>query len=361
MLPDDDLAKHGLNRHAISSPLVPRRESMSVLLNNDKLDRLDHDTIVIGLVNNMPDAALDATERQFIALLDAAGGQTKIRLRLFALPEVSRGASARQRLEHRYSDMAELWPSSIDGLIVTGAEPCAPDLKDEPYWASLIRVLEWAQDKTISSVWSCLAAHAAVLHLAGIRRRRLAQKCSGVFACTKVSHHPLTDGMPAQFFIPHSRYNGLCEAEIVNAGFTALTRSPETGLDMFIKEGKSLLLFVQGHPEYQGHTLLREYRRDIGRFLRGEVGTYPNMPKGYFDAAATAHFLQFRERALADRSKDMLAELLADIPDSTLTNTWRPSAVRLYRNWLNLIAASKRAGVAAGEPQDCSSLRVSEV
>ena len=30
-------------------------------------------------------------------------------------------------------------------------------------------------------------------------------------------------------------------------------------------------------------TLLLEYRRDIGRFLRGERDTYPPMPQGYFD------------------------------------------------------------------------------
>jgi homoserine O-succinyltransferase len=334
---------------------------MSVLIDNGKPDRLDPDTVVIGLVNNMPDAALEATERQFINLLDAAGGRTKVCLRLFALPEVPRGPSSRQRLARHYSDIATLWSNPIDGLIVTGAEPCAQDLKDEPYWNSLIRILEWAQDNTISSVWSCLAAHAAVLHISGIRRQRLTEKCSGVFSCTKVTQHPLTDGIPTEFSIPHSRYNGLPESEIVAAGFTAMTHSPDIGLDMFAKEGKSLLLFVQGHPEYQDHTLLREYQRDIGRFLQGEMSTYPNMPKGYFDAAATAHFLQFRERVMADRSKAMLAEPSPDIPISVLTNTWRPSAVRLYGNWLSQIAQSKGAHTAIERPRDISTARVSDV
>ena len=328
---------------AIHLTVCSENRIMSVVLNNGKLDRPDEDTIVIGLVNNMPDAALEATERQFVDVLEAAGGQTKVRLRLFALPEVPREASGRKRLQQHYSDIGELWQSPIDGLIVTGAEPCAPDLRDEPYWASLIRVLQWVEDNRISSVWSCLAAHAAVLHLSGIRRRRLAEKCTGVFLCDKAGNHPLTEGLPDQFSVPHSRYNGLREEEIVAAGFMALTRSPDAGLDMFIKEGKSLFLFVQGHPEYQEHTLLREYRRDIGRFLRGEVETYPAMPKGYFDAAATAHFLQLRERALTDRSKDMLAQLSAGTPELILNDTWRPSALQLYRNWLSLIAARKGA------------------
>ena len=43
-------------------------------------DRGKH--IEIGLVNNMPDAALQATERQFSSLLEAASGRLDVRLRL---------------------------------------------------------------------------------------------------------------------------------------------------------------------------------------------------------------------------------------------------------------------------------------
>ena len=43
---------------------------------------------MIGLVNNMPDAALQSTENQFAGLLhEASGGQT-VRLRLTSLPEL---------------------------------------------------------------------------------------------------------------------------------------------------------------------------------------------------------------------------------------------------------------------------------
>ena len=47
-------------------------------------------SIEIGLVNNMPDAAVEATERQFVQLLDAASGETVVHLKLFSLPEVAR-------------------------------------------------------------------------------------------------------------------------------------------------------------------------------------------------------------------------------------------------------------------------------
>ena len=43
----------------------------------------------------------------------------------------------RTELANRHRDLAELWATPLDGLIVTGAEPVAADLKDEPYWAAL--------------------------------------------------------------------------------------------------------------------------------------------------------------------------------------------------------------------------------
>src|SRR2546428_2540532 len=56
-----------------------------------------------------------------------------------------------------YAGIENLWDSRLEGLIVTGTEPRSPDLRDEPYWGSLTRVLEWAEHNTHSAVWSCLA------------------------------------------------------------------------------------------------------------------------------------------------------------------------------------------------------------
>src|SRR5215510_819232 len=136
---------------------------------------LDRSCLDIGLVNNMPDAALDATVRQFRGLLGAAAGDTAVRLTLYTLPEVPRSDFGRQQVSG-YSTTDELWDSHLDGLIITGAEPQAADLRDEPYWQSLTRVLEWAEGHTYSTILSCLAAHAAVLHLDGIARSPIPDK-----------------------------------------------------------------------------------------------------------------------------------------------------------------------------------------
>ena len=229
----------------------------------------------------------------------------------------------------------------------------APSLKDEPYWESLKTLLEWAEHHTYSSVWSCLAAHAAVLHLDGIRRRPLGHKLCGVFECARVSDEPLTArltaGVPDRTCVPHSRWNGLPSDALAGCGYQVLTRSEDAGIDAFVKLRKSLLVFFQGHPEYEADSLLLEYRRDVGRFLRREKSAYPLMPEGYFDEDAAAQLGSFRERALSDRtshrSPDRNDKLLADFPlaplAAKLKNRWRPAAVRVYRNWLLYLSEQK--------------------
>jgi homoserine O-succinyltransferase/O-acetyltransferase len=300
--------------------------------------------IDIGLVNNMPDAALNATERQFLALLRAAAGDIPVHLTLYTLPEVPRTDFGREQVS-RYSAFRDLWKSHHDGLIVTGTEPRAADLKDEPYWESLTSVLEWAESHTYSTILSCLAAHAGVLHIDGIARRPLGDKRFGVFECVRVSDHPLTAAAPSHLQMPQSRWNEIPEEALLACGYRVLTRSEDAGVDAFVKQRKSLFVFFQGHPEYDAPTLLLEYRRDIGRFLRRERETYPPMPHGYFDEETTGALTALRERALLDRREELLAEFPTEMAAGKVTNTWRSTAESLYRNWLQYIRAQKQHNV----------------
>ena len=180
--------------------------------------------IEIGLLNNMPDAALHATERQFASLLKAAAGPHEVRLRFYSLPEVPRGEYTRVYMGALYGELDEMFDANLDGLIVTGAEPRAAELADEPYWNRLARVIDWAEANVAASYWSCLAAHAAVQHLDGVRRVPLAAKCSGVFDCDVVGEDALLTHLHEPIRAPHSRLNGLDEQELAAHGYTVLTR-----------------------------------------------------------------------------------------------------------------------------------------
>ena len=79
---------------------------------------------------------------------------------------------------------------------MTGTEPRAANLTEEPYWGPLTQVLEWAEHHTVSTILSCLAVHAAVLYSDGIDRCALPHKCFGVFDFDKAADHPILDGVP---------------------------------------------------------------------------------------------------------------------------------------------------------------------
>lgn len=302
-------------------------------------------TLTIGLINNMSDGAMEATERQFLSLLDSASVDMTIELSLYSLPGVPRGEFGTEHIDNYYSNVETLWDTKLDGLIVTGREPSTPNLEEEPYWESLTRVVEWAQNNTYSTIWSCLAAHAAVLYLDGIRRVKSNQKKFGVFTCAQQRDHALLAGAPSRFNVPHSRWNGLREEELTDGGYSVLTRAADIGVDTFIKQQNSLFVFFQGHPEYESHTLLLEYRRDIGRYLRGETTMFPLVPVDYFDRD-TVKTLTALERACNIRPQEaLLAEAYRALDATSIENSWHSTTVGTYRNWLESISAQKHLQV----------------
>src|SRR6516165_3114202 len=119
----------------------------------------DGSRVVIAFVNNMPDAAIRSSERQFRGLLQAAAGGFEVVLKGYYCPEIPRSDVARTTFLQPYQEVNELWTSQIDGLIVTGAEPRADNITDEPFWPLLARLIDWAEENTVSAIWSCLAAH----------------------------------------------------------------------------------------------------------------------------------------------------------------------------------------------------------
>jgi homoserine O-succinyltransferase len=257
------------------------------------------------------------------------------------LPQVPRGEFTRRRILSDYAEIGRLWDTKLDALIVTGMEPRAAALTDEPYWPIFTELIDWAERNTTSSIWSCLAAHAVALHRDGIERRPMPAKCFGVYECTKEADHPLLAGAPARTLVPHSRWNDISADALAAAGYTVLTRSPEIGVDTCIKEDRSLFVLLQGHPEYDPTTLLREYRRDVGRYLRRESEGYPAPPRYYLDAASERSLEAFRRRALAARNPELLEGFPAASVVERFANAWHASALRLYRNWLSGLSAHR--------------------
>jgi homoserine O-succinyltransferase/O-acetyltransferase len=295
----------------------------------------------IALINNMPDPALEDTELQFFDLLDVASGATQVFVRLYSLTGVPRTDRGQRHLNSFYFEFDDLWKTPLDGVIITGTEPRDPDLRNEPYWGLLAEVFDWAARNTNSTILSCLAAHASVLHFDRIPRHRLPDKQFGVFEAAKHCDHPLMNGVKNGLQLPHSRWNEVRADELSTAGYDVLTSSVLAGVDVFVKKiRQSLFLHFQGHPEYSPETLFKEYRRDIKRFLRGERETYPTMPHDYFDRAATGILEDFRGKALADPREEMMQSFPESVAKG-LQSAWHSSAVLIYSNWLQYLASEK--------------------
>jgi homoserine O-succinyltransferase len=310
----------------------------------------------IGLVNNMSDGAIMRTEHQFRNLLQQSGNGASVQVVCYSLPDIPRSGKIQEHIAASYQPIGALREDPPDAIIVTGAEPRSADLRDEPYWGSLASLIGWLDDQGIPAMFSCLAAHAAVLRLDGISRAALDDKCFGVFEHEIAPDEPLMDGAGARMWLPHTRWNQVSERALVNAGYQILSWSKAAGVGFFARERRGLWLFCQGHPEYDGPDLLREYRRDVARFLSGERATYPELPHDYFRATETQVLGEFRRQALA-RGDVSIMDTFPRIQQGASTwDAWRPAAISVFGNWLNHVAAIKQlpgtlTGVAGPDRQ----------
>jgi homoserine O-succinyltransferase len=282
----------------------------------------------IAILNNMSELGMPAAERQFGEIF------TGLPLRWFSL-----------RPRDGYEPVETLLKlSHVGGLILTGLEPSAASLAEEPIFPMLARVIDWAADHSDSTVFSCLAAHVAAFHLDHISRVALPNKLSGLFRSWKLNNHALLRDFAPVWVAPHSRFNTLHASDLQYAGYRVLADSEHAGPDIIVKEcGQSLFVLLQSHLEYDARSLMREYRRDILRFLTGERASYPEVPIDYFDDLTVEGFEALRHRALRNPHPDIMIEIQTLIGNANLTCPWKINARRFYENWLALLApASSR-------------------
>ena len=295
--------------------------------------------VSVGLINNMGDRALKVTERQFGALMSKAAGGIDVQFRVFALRKTTRSPRAFEYISAHYEPASAAMNGDLDALIITGAQPQADRLNDEPYWEELVELIEWAKTNTVSTILSCLAAHAGVLHLDGIERRPLPEKCTGVFAFEAQHAHPFVGEEGRVRLTPHSRYNGVLQSDLEQAGYVVLTSSPRHGVDSFTKCFGSQFVFLQGHPEYDANSLAREYLRDMDLYLRGESDRIPARPKGYFGAEAEAKLSAMDCWTHQRRSQEQIQDLWIIERLAPAEAIWREAAVSFFHTWIEMVAS----------------------
>jgi len=292
---------------------------------------------VCAFVNNMPDSAFAATELQFTDLLAAGAGSDTVELRRYTMEGVPRGERTAPLIAEGYSPLDQLWRHPPpDLLIVTGSEPLAPLIEDEPYWDDLHDLLAWGRENVASMLLSCLAAHAALLVFDGLTRTRLPAKCTGVFRQDVEAGHRLVSCVGREVVLPHSRLNTVPLDEVRGAGYSVALSSEVTDWAVASKsvDGAEVVV-VQGHPEYGPPSLLREYHRDVRRYVTRERDGLPVLPLHCVSQADWGNLERLQTR-LAEGERD--PELLDSFPFSEAAGraewSWRDTAVKMYTNWM---------------------------
>jgi homoserine O-succinyltransferase len=302
-------------------------------------DQQDIRELHIGLLNMMPDAALAATERQFLRLIGESNPIAQLFVHPFTLDVLPRDNWSREHIEKYYDNFEQIKHQGLDALIITGANVIGPDLSREVFWESLIEVADWAHQNVTSTLCSCLATHAVLDFRFGQKREQQRAKKWGVFRHQVVDvSHPLVDDINSEFDVPHSRWNSVYPQQFRAAGLKILVTGDDGCVHLATSPDGFRTIFFQGHPEYDTVSLLKEYKRDVNLYIKGDLIDYPPLPENYFsdfNAAVCREYQGRIDRSLSQQSK--VPEFPEHLLLKNLRNTWQDTASAVIGTWLGLI------------------------
>ena len=214
-----------------------------------------------------------------------------------------------------------------------------PDLAQESFWQPLIEVMDWAHTHVTSTICSCLATHAVLQFRYGQKRRPLGDKRWGVYSHRVTDRkHPLVNGVNTRFDVPHSRFNQIDRSQFESARLQVLAESDAVGVHLAVSPDLFRTVFFQGHPEYDINSLLKEYKREVRRYVQGTRADYPPFPENYFSLQSEAILNEYQERVHAARhSGAAVPELPETLIGASLDNTWHDSAEAVINNWIGRV------------------------
>ncbi|MGE0717887.1 MAG: homoserine O-succinyltransferase [Alphaproteobacteria bacterium] len=262
------------------------------------------------LVNLMPDKT--TTETQFGRLLGASRHHVSVALTV--PPGAVRREAVATHVSAFYTPWQEALSAPFHGVIVTGAPVERLAFQDVRYWRELAGLFDLAAARGIPAFYVCWAAQASLWHAHRVPKRLLPEKASGVYpqVIRDFEAHILR-GIGSMLRTPVSRHTTARSADIPgDRGVRVLADSPTTGLCL-AHDRRRRAYCMLNHLEYDAGTLAREYARDRA------AGLAVPMPRGYFPG---------------------------DDPSAPPIADWRPVAVRIFRNWLDEVAAARQPSSA---------------
>ena len=315
-----------------------RQEGETVLPGDEALQQEIRE-LHIGLLNMMPDKALEATERQFFRLIGESNQIAQFYVHPFTLSALPRGEKAQAHIDKYYESFDSIKAQGLDALIITGANVVGSELSDQPFWQPLIEVIDWAYENVTSTLCSCLTTHAVMEFRYKQKRRPLNYKRWGVYSHRVVDRqHPLVNGVNTRFDVPHSRFNQIDRQQFETSGLHVLAESEDAGVHLAVSEDQFRLVLFQGHPEYDIISLLKEYKREVKHYFSSDNNEYPLFPENYFSLRLQAILNEHREKVeLAKKKKQSFPAMPEDLIADVLDNTWHDTAEAVINNWIGKV------------------------
>ena len=286
---------------------IPNELPAVKTLNEENIFVMTHERAVnqdirplhILILNLMPKKI--ETETQLSRLLGNSPLQVEIEL-IHTRSHESKNTSQAHMLSF-YKVFDDVKDKTFDGMIITGAPVEQLEFEQVEYWDELCEIMEWSKTHVWSTFHICWGAQAALYYHYGIKKRPLEKKLFGVFR-----HHAdykraiLLRGFDDEFYVPHSRHTTVLREDVEKIpSLKILASSDEAGLyAVMTPQGRQI--FITGHSEYDGDTLMHEYLRDV------TLGRDIDVPQNYFPD---------------------------DDPTREPIVNWRGHANLLYSNWLN--------------------------
>lgn len=204
-------------------------------------------------------------------------------------------------LAYHYASLDSIKDQYFDGLIVTGAPVEQLDFTDVDYWDEFLEIRNWSLTHTVSQLFTCWGAQAALNIDFQIPKVNVQQKIFGVY-----DNQVSVTSLPRNFLMPQSRYSKV-ETQTVQQvpELSILADNDETG-PFFLEARKYHSIYVMGHPEYKANTLVDEYYRDLKK-----------------------------HRSIHKPKNISLTD------PTTMYDRWHQSSLNLYHNWLNQIQEEK--------------------
>ena len=319
------------------------RQEGQIVLRPGEASHQDIRALHIGILNMMPDAAIEATERQFFRLIGESNPIAQFHVHLFTLPIITRNEKAQKHIDEHYATFEEIQEMGLDALIISGATVTHLKLSDEVYYKPLGEVLRWSYQNVTSTLCSCLATHASLELIYNQPRYRLKAKRWGVYSHRVTDKkHPLVKGINTRFDVPHSRFNQIDRCQFEDAGLHILAESKEAGVQMAVSGDGFRTVYFQGHPEYDSISLLKEYKREVGQYAlalnRGENCEYPPFPVNYFDERTKAIFHEYRYHLINALKNSVTPPTFPEaLILENIDNSWHDTAAAIMANWMGLV------------------------